>query len=57
MVKISNVDINLNDTVTCGQCFRFKKNDDDSFTMILSDRIINIKQENNDLIIYSNKHS
>lgn len=54
MIKISNVDIDLNDTVTCGQCFRFKQNDDDSFTMVLSDRVIRIKQENNDLIIYSN---
>ena len=54
MIKISDVEIDLNDTVTCGQCFRFKKNCDDSFTMILSDRVIRIKQENNDLIVYSN---
>ena len=54
MIKIENVDINLYDTVTCGQCFRFKELEDNSFIMILSDRVINIKQVNNTLIIESN---
>lgn len=54
MIIIKNTDINLNDTVTCGQCFRFYKMDDNSFTMILSDRVINIRQDNKDLLIESN---
>ena len=54
MLRIKNVDINLFDTVNCGQCFRFKQNDDNSFTMVLTDRVIKIKQEDNDLIVYSN---
>ncbi len=53
MIIIKDTDINLSDTVTCGQCFRFYKMDDDSFTMILSDRVINIKQDNNNLIVES----
>ena len=56
MVRIKNVDINLFDTVTCGQCFRLKQNADNSFTMVLSDRVIKIKQEDNDLIVYSNNY-
>lgn len=54
MIIIKDTDINLNDTITCGQCFRFSKNNDDSFTMILSDRVINIKQDDNNLIVESN---
>lgn len=54
MIKIENVDINLKDTVTCGQCFRYFINEDDSYTMILSDRVINIKQDNENLVIESN---
>ena len=54
MIIIKNTDINLEDTVTCGQCFRFYKMNDDSFTMVLSDRVINIKQINNTLIVESN---
>lgn len=54
MIIIKDTDINLNDTVTCGQCFRFYKMNDDSFTIILSDRVINIKKDNNNLIVESN---
>ena len=54
MIIIKDTDINLNDTITCGQCFRFYKMDDDSFTMILSDRVINIRQDNDILIVESN---
>ena len=45
---------NLHDTVTCGQIFRFKEEEDNSYTIILSDRVINIKQDNNKIIIDSN---
>jgi len=54
MIIIKNTDINLNDTITCGQCFRFYKMDDNSFTIVLSDRVINIKQDDKNLIIESN---
>lgn len=47
---------NLNDTITSGQCFRWTKNEDNSFDVILKDRVINIKQIINKLIVNSNKN-
>ena len=46
-------DFNLHDTVTCGQIFRFKVLDDNSYTVILSDRVVNLKLEGNKLFIDS----
>lgn len=54
MIKIKNVDLNLKDTITCGQIFRFIKEDDNSYTVILSDRVVNLYQDKNDLIVKSN---
>ena len=54
MITINNIDINLKDTITCGQIFRYYKEKDNSYTVLLSDRVVNIKQENNNLIINSN---
>ena len=51
ILKVNN--FNLKDTVTCGQIFRFEELDDSSFDIILTDRVINIKQENDNLIINS----
>ena len=51
-IKVNN--FNLHDTVTCGQIFRFIEEDDNSYTIILSDRVINVKQEMDNLIIDSN---
>lgn len=48
-------DFDLKNTVTCGQIFRFEELDDESFDIILPDRVINIKQENNKVIVKSNK--
>lgn len=56
MLKINNVNINLKDTITCGQIFRFIIEDDNSYTVILSDRVVNICQKNNDLVIKSNNY-
>ena len=50
---IKNFD--LENTITCGQIFRFEKLDDNSFNVIISDRVINLKCENNILYIDSNK--
>lgn len=47
-------DFNLHDTVTCGQIFRFKVLDDNSYTVILSDRVVNLKMDGNKLYIDSN---
>lgn len=47
-------DINLYDTLMSGQAFRINIEDDESFTIIISDRILNVKQENDYLIVNSN---
>lgn len=54
MIKINNIDLNLDDTITCGQIFRFTKETDDSYTVILSDRVVNLKMDNSTLIVKSN---
>lgn len=48
-------DFDLKNTVTCGQIFRFEELSDNSFDIILPDRVINIKQEDNKIIVFSNK--
>lgn len=54
MIKIENCDINLDDTITCGQLFRYFKKNDNSYDIILKDRVINVKLDNNILLISSN---
>ena len=51
-IEIKN--FNLHDTVTCGQIFRFREESDNSYTVILSDRVVNLKKEGNKLFIESN---
>ena len=52
-LKINN--FNLKDTITCGQIFRYEEESDNSYTVILSDRVINIKQDNDYIYFTSNK--
>ena len=52
-LKVNN--FNLKDTVTCGQIFRYKEELDNSYTVILTDRVINIKQDNDYIYFTSNK--
>ena len=51
-IKVNN--LNLKDTITCGQIFRFTIEEDDSYTVILPDRVVNLKLDDNKLIIDSN---
>lgn len=44
----------LNDTITCGQIFRFFPLEDGSFDIILKDRVINVHMEENYLCVSSN---
>ena len=53
-MKLLVHDFNLKDTITCGQIFRFDCEDDGSFTVILSDRVVNLKMESDYLIVESN---
>lgn len=54
MITIKDTNINLHDTIACGQIFRYIEEDDNSYTIILSDRVVNIRKDKNDLIIKSN---
>ena len=56
MLVIEDVkNLDLENTITCGQIFRFIKEVDYSYTVILKDRVVNIKLENNNLYVDSNK--
>ena len=50
---IKNNSINIEDVLLSGACFRVIKEEDGSFTNILKDRVINIKQENDNIIVNS----
>lgn len=54
-MKIDKCDINLYDTLFSGQCFRMNEESDKSFTIILTDRVVNIKEDEKFLILDSNK--
>ena len=56
MILIKNMNnIDLENTITCGQIFRYIKELDNSFTIVLKDRVVNIKLDNNILYVDSNK--
>lgn len=44
---------NLKDIFTCGQCFRWKQNEDNSYTGIVRENVINIKQDGENIKIKS----
>ncbi len=50
-IEVSN--FNLRDTILSGSCFRVIENEDGSFTNILKDRVIRVKQEGHKLIVNS----
>ena len=54
-MKIKAKDINLYDTIFSGQCFRMTLEEDKSIAIVIKDRVINIKKENDYLIVNSNK--
>lgn len=54
-MKIEVKDFDLKSTILSGACFRVIEEKDGSFTNILKDRVINIKQINNELIVTSSK--
>lgn len=56
MIKIKiEKPFKLNDTVTCGQIFRFYPQDDGSFDVIIKDRVINVYMDEDYLCVSSNK--
>ena len=58
MLKVKNIkNFDLENTITCGQIFRFAKEDNNSFTIIISDRVINLKYDGDILYIESNNEN
>ena len=43
----------LKQTFECGQCFRFKKINDNNYIIVAFERVIELKQENNNIFIYN----
>lgn len=57
MIKIKiEKPFKLDDTITCGQVFRFYKLEDNSFDIILKDRVINVYEKDNYLYVSSNNN-
>ena len=54
-MKIKKNGLNLKDTITSGQMFRYFEEDDNSFTIILEDRVVNVREDGDYLIVNSNK--
>lgn len=55
MIKIKlKREFNLDNTVTCGQIFRFSKREDNSYDIILKDRVINVYKKEEFLFVSSN---
>lgn len=46
---------NLKYTLECGQCFRWKKADENTYIGVICDRVVKLKQEKNKLYVWSNK--
>ena len=57
MLVLNNIkDFNLDDTVTCGQIFRYEKEPDNSYTIILKDRVINVRYDKGSLYVDSSNY-
>ena len=54
VIDVKN-ELDLENTLTCGQIFRYQQEIDNSFTVVISDRVINLKYDNYKLYVKSNK--
>mgnify|MGYP004530623487 FL=1 len=55
MVVIDNINnLDLDNTICCGQIFRYEKLEDDSYIVILKDRVVKLKYIDNKLYVESN---
>lgn len=52
MKKIKKNNINLYETITCGQIFRYEINDNE-YTLILNDRVVKLREDDNYIYITS----
>ncbi len=51
---INQESFELADIFECGQCFRWNKEDDGSYTGVVKNSVINVKKENNKVIFNGN---
>ena len=57
MMEINNVNnLDLDNTITCGQIFRYIVESDNSYTVILKDRVVNLMYKNSTLFVKSNNY-
>lgn len=54
-IQIKTKKFNLKNTLECGQCFRWKKIDNNEYIGVIVDRVLKVKQEGKYLYISSNK--
>ena len=54
MIEIKVECFNLKATLECGQCFRWKKNDENEYIGVIKDRVIRVKQIGDMLKVWSN---
>lgn len=54
MVKIKVNCLNLDETLDCGQCFRWEK-EEEKYIGVIKDRVVELKIQNNILLVESNK--
>lgn len=47
-------DFNLEQTLECGQCFRFYKQNDNEYVVVAYEKLIHVKQEDDNLIFFNN---
>ena len=53
---LNNFDIDVESILLSGSCFRIFKEKDDSFTVIFTDRVVNLKQDKDKLIVKSSNY-
>ena len=55
-IEIENVkDFDLKDTLLCGQCFRFKEQEDGSFFGVARDKMLSLEKQGDTLVLYTNE--
>lgn len=57
MLKLKIENLNIKSILTSGACFRYILESDGSITNILKDRVVNIKQENDNIYVKSNNYN
>ena len=50
-------DFDLEQTLECGQCFRFYKQDEEDYVVVAFNKLLHIKQSGNQLIFFNTEKS